>query len=137
MCRIARDKRLSDLRRETAAIGHPIIVADLIGGIVHMCHPNWRQRASAHQEMPSAGVVPVVVDGVVPPLSQHLAKLLRNSRKVGASVAHIMDLRSQPARLLIEDPWLAAGGQEINSANIAFGPEPQYFHEPGLGTAHA
>jgi hypothetical protein len=48
-----------------------------------------------------------------------------------------MDLRPQPARLLIEDPGLAAGGQEIKSANIAFGPEPQYFHEPGLGTAHA
>jgi hypothetical protein len=54
-----------------------------------------------------------------------------------ASVAHIMDLRAQPSRLLIEDPRIATGGQKIDLANLAFGPEPQQFHQPGLGTAHA
>ena len=68
MRRVARDERLSDPRRETAAERPPIIVADLIGGVMYMRHPHGRQRASAHKEMPSAIVVLVVVDCVVPAL---------------------------------------------------------------------
>ena len=81
MRRVARDQHLSDPRRQTAAECDSIIVADLIGGVMYMRHSHGRQRASAHQEMPSTGVVLMVVDGVVPPLPQQMAKLFRKSRR--------------------------------------------------------
>src|ERR1035437_107679 len=114
------DKALSNDRRKPPRETHRVVGLDMKPRIMYMRHPHGRQRACAHQEMPSACIVLVVVDGVVPPLPQHLAELLRKSRKVGASVAQIMDLGAQPLRLLIEDPGIAAGGQKIDSADFAF-----------------
>src|ERR1700680_2625459 len=87
--------------------------------------------------MPSASIGLWIVDGVIPPLPQQLAKLLCESRNMGTSVGHVVDFGPQPQRLVIEDFGTAAGRHKIDSDIFLPRPEPQQFHQPGLGTAHA
>src|ERR1700683_4692598 len=74
---IACDKPFSDPRSNTATKSNSIVIANLIDGVMHVRHPHGGQLGCAHQEMPSAGVVLVVVDGVVPSLRQHPTEWLR------------------------------------------------------------
>src|ERR1017187_2406866 len=40
------------------------------------------------------------------------------------------------AGLLVEDSGNATGGQKIDLYSFTFGPKPQQFHQPSLGSAH-
>ena len=81
---------------------------------MHVRHPDRRQDACAHHEMPSTGVVLVIVDGMVAPLSKDLAEVFGKSRQIGPTVAQVVDLRSQVPGFLIEDSWIPAREQKID-----------------------
>src|SRR5262249_10118507 len=101
--------------------------------IVHMRHSHGRQHPCAHQKVPSARVVLMVVDSVVPLVAQNAAEFGNELCKMGAPVAHIMNLRTQPPRLVVEDCMFSASDQEIKPGFSALGQETKCLHQPSLG----
>src|SRR5581483_6134394 len=68
--RVTRDESLADPRRYPPGEGHSVIVANLVRRIMDVRDANRRQRAIAHQEMPTADVVLVIVNCVISAIEQ-------------------------------------------------------------------
>src|SRR5262249_45852055 len=119
---IPRDKSLSDTRDKPAADRHAVVVANLIGRIVHMCYSYFWQHACTHEEVPPASEILMIVDGVVLPLSQNPAELPGKSQKLLAPVAYVVNLCSQPPHLFIENTASAARNYKIKPARPIPGP---------------
>src|SRR5262249_31685608 len=104
--------------------------------IVHVGHSHGRQHACAHQKVPSTSVILMVVDSVVTSVTQDSAEFGNEPCKMGAPVAHIMNLCTQLPRVVIEDCMLSASHQEIEPGLSTLGQETKRLHQPSLGAAH-
>src|SRR5947207_1961205 len=114
MGRISCHKPFTELRSEAAAHCGPVITTDLIRWVMYVCDPNTRKEARSHEEMPTTGVVLMIVNGVVTTFAQDLAKFLHEIWKVTTAKTDIMKLCAQPNCFFVEDTAFTAGEQKID-----------------------
>src|ERR1700731_2154155 len=103
MRRVVRNEPFADLCSNAPAHRYAIIVQYLVGRIVDMRNPYRRQCATAHQEMPPAGVILMIVNRVVFSFTKNLAKFSGKLWQMGATVTQVIDLRSQLPCFLVKD----------------------------------
>jgi hypothetical protein len=78
----------------------------------------------------------MVVDRLVPPLIQDTAEFMAKLWKMSTTISHVVDMRSQLPRLIVENSRISAGGQKIHVAYLTPRPQTQYLHQPCFGTTH-